>query len=343
MKPLILSLFSLFSLLFFYGPSRAQGRTERSELWTADQNAREIRRLAREQELIYIHWIKNNRGEYEFYCDNKSFSDYTVEINFYEFINLQGNIAFPATIEVPPGLNRRLFVLQKSTLGMASRFQYHHKSYKGCPSPKVDTGFTYLLPVAPGKTAQVSELHSLATEYGDEAPPKDWYCLSWHVQPGDTVYAARRGRVTNTREHAGLQDSGYTYSSDDNYIEIEHNDCTFGKYSVFRDEAIFVHPGDWVEAGQPIGIAGGDNYASGAQVRFSVFYHLEQDVLDKDGNSTGKTRHWAYVPLYFWTRDNGKMRLVNRSTYMADHPDDLVTREMSKKEAKKWKEKHKTS
>jgi hypothetical protein len=340
MRPLILS-FSC--LLVLYGHGQQIHREMREEAWTADQNLREIRRLEREQDLIYVHWTKNNRGEYEFFCDNKSFSDYTVEISFYEFINLQANVALPARIEVPPGINRSLFILRKSELGSASHFQYHHKSYKGCPSPKIDTGFTYLLPIAPGKAVRVSELASLAQEYGDEAPPKDWYSLSMHVQPGDTVYAARRGRVTNTREHANLQDSGYSYSSDDNYIEIEHNDCTFGKYTVFKDDAIFVHPGDWVEAGQPIGIAGGDNYASGPQVRFSVFYHLEQEVLDKDGNSTGKTRRWAYVPLYFWTKDNGKMRLINRSTYIADHPDDLVTQEMSKKEAKKWKEKHKAS
>jgi hypothetical protein len=155
----------------------------------------------REQELIYVHWKKNNRGEYKFFCDNKSFSDYTVEVSFQELINLQTDVILPARIEV-----------------------------------------------APGKAARVSELQSLAEEYGDEAPPKDWYCLNIHVHAGDTVYAARRGRVTNTREHADLQDSGYSYSSDDNYIEIEHNDCTFGKYSVFRDDAVFVHPGDWVEA-----------------------------------------------------------------------------------------------
>ena len=339
MKPLILS----FSCLLCLYAHSQQLRNERGEYWTAEQNAREMRRLEHEQDLIYVHWIKNTRGEYEFFCDNRSFSDYTVEVSFSEFINLQANVVLPATIEVPPGINRSLFTLKKSMLGSASHFQYRHKSWKGCPSPKIDTGFAYLLPIAPGKAARVSELNSLAEEYGNEAPPKDWYSLSMHVQAGDTVYAARRGRVTNTREHAGLQDSGYSYSAEDNYIEIEHNDCTFGKYSVFRDDAIFVHPGDWVEAGQPIGIAGGDKYASGPQVRFSVFYHLEQDVLDKDGNSTGKTRHWAYVPLYFWTKDNGKMRLISRSTYIADHPDDLVTQEMSKREAKKWKEKHKTS
>jgi len=319
----------------------AQRRNELSrETWTAEQNAREIRRLEKERNNIFVHWEKNNRGEYEFFCDNNTFSDYTVEVSFTEFVNLQSDMPPPARVEVPPGKNRFLFSLRKASLGSPSRFQYRHKAYKGCPSPKIDTGFTYLLPVAPGKGTRIVELTYIGQEFGDEAPPKDWYSISLHVQSGDTVYAGRRGRVTNTREHADLQDSAYSYSAEDNYVEIEHNDCTFGKYSVCRDDAIFVHPGDWVEAGQPIGIAGGDKYASGPQVRFSVFYHLEQEVLDKDGNATGKTRNWAYVPLYFWTKANGKMRLVDQSTYIADHPDDLVIQEMGKKEARKWKEKH---
>ena len=170
MKLLILS---LSCLLVRYGQGQQVRQPMREEVWTAEQNARELHRLAHEQDLIYIHWLKNNRGEYEFYCDNRSFSNYTVEINFTEFINLQANTILPARIEVPPGLNFRLFVLQRTTLNAASHFQYHHRSYKGCPAPKIDTGFTYLLPVAPGKSTRVAELHSLAMDLANEAPPKD--------------------------------------------------------------------------------------------------------------------------------------------------------------------------
>jgi hypothetical protein len=339
MKPSILAFCCL--LTFFCHAQRLRDEAGREE-WTAEQGRREMQRLESEQHQIVVHYEKNGIGEYEFLCDNKTFSNYTVEVSFPELINLHADLSLPARFTVGPGLNKPLFILQKSIKGTSVHFQYHYTSFKGCSDPRIDTGFAYLLPVAPGKSTRISQLRFLLQEYGNEAPPKDWYSISLHVQPGDTVFAARRGRVTNTREHAGLQDSGYAYSNDDNFIEIEHNDCTFGKYTVFRDDAIFVRPGDWVEAGQPIGIAGGDKYATGPQVRFSVFYHLEQEVLDKDGNKTGKTRHWAYVPLYFWTKDNGKARLSDRSSYTSEHPADLVTREMSKKEAKKWRETHKS-
>jgi hypothetical protein len=311
------------------------------EEWNAEQQRRELRRLELEEKKIAVRYQKNFRGEYEFFCDNHSWSDYTLVIDFPEFTNLHSDLPFPITVNVSPG-SRMIFTLRKATEGPAAHFTYHYTTYRGRLSPKIDTGFTYLLPVAPGKETRIFELTYIG-QYAGESLPKDWYALSLHTKAGDTIYAARRGRVTDMSDNANLQDSNYTYAHAENYIEIEHNDYTFGKYSVFRDGAIFVHPGDLVEAGQPLGIAGGDKYAGGPQIRFCVFYQLHQDVLDKDGNSTGRIQAWAYVPLYFWTKDGGRTRLVNKAAYTSEFPADLITREMSKKETKKWKEAHKTS
>lgn len=308
--------------------------------YNADQQRRELRRLADESKQLAVRYEKNSRGEIEFYCDNRTFSDYTIQVEFPEFVNLQADFPLPAVTEVAPG-SHLMFILRKAHGGQPIRFTYHYHPLKGRPSPKIDTNFTYLLPVAPGKATRIYELNYIGEKYADIPAPKDWYSLRLQTSTGDTVYAARRGRVTNMRDNANLQDSNYTYAQDDNYVEIEHNDYTFGKYSVFRDGAIFVHPGETVEAGQPLGIAGGEKYSGGSHVRFSVFYQLKQEILDKDGNNTGKTHYWAYVPIRFWTKDLGSIHLTNRDTYTSEYPDDVITKEMSKKEAKKWKEAHK--
>jgi len=344
MRILLLTCLCL-SLLANY--SHAQRRTHRisdiqREEWTAEQDRRELHRLALELKKIAVHWQKNTRGEYEFICDNRTFSDYTIEVNFSEFTNLQSEFPLPALIEAAPGTHP-LFVLKKATGGMPVHFQYHYRSFKGRPSPKIDTGFAYLLPVAPGAETRIYELYNVGNHISGDSKPKDWYALSLHTEAGDTVYAARRGRVTAVRDHADLQDSNYAYSSAENFVEIEHNDYSFGKYEVFRDNSIFVHPGEIVEAGQPIGISGGDKYAGGPQVRFCVFYQQRQDVLDKDGNNTGRTQNWAYVPIYFWTKDQGKVRLTNKTSYTSEYPEEVITKEMTKKEAKRWKETHKNA
>jgi Peptidase family M23 len=335
MKIPILALFCLLTL-----HSVAQRRSNPAER-DAEATRREIKREELETHKIVVRHERDAMGNYVFICENKTFCTYTVEVSFTEMINLQSDIIFPFRISVSPG-QQRIFTLRKSMQG-PPRLRYHYQSVKGCLNSNVDTGFTYLLPVAPGKETHVSELSYIATKYAGESQPKGWYDLGIHMHAGDTVFAARRGRVTITSDQAVLPDSGYTFAKEENFVEIVHNDCTFARYTVFRDSSIFVQPGDWVEAGQPLGIVGGEKYAEGPHVRFSVYYHLDQDVLDKDGQKTDKIQHWAYVPLHFWIKDKGKVHLATKTTYTSEHPADLITQEMTKRDARKWKETHKSS
>jgi hypothetical protein len=310
---------------------------------TEKQAARARRQTTRqevEQHLILVTYQKNVQGNYEFTCQNKAFCNYIVEVTFTDLQNLQADVPLPARLTVPPG-TRRIFTLRKTILGQPVHIAYWLKWIKGCTDPKPDTNYTYLLPVAPGKEARASELYYIAKRFGGETEPKGWYALGFHVHSGDTVFAARSGRVIETLEDADLKDTSISYARGENFVEICHNDCSFAKYRVFKDSSIFVHAGDWVVAGQPIGIAGGDSYASGPQVQFSVYYNYDEDVI-KDGQPTGKVHHWAYVPLQFWTKDKGQQHLTNHSAYTSEHPAELVTKEMTKKEARKWTENHKS-
>jgi len=344
MKKLILLCYGLLSLTSI---CLAQRTSSRNDLEAQDRDrersARDLRNLELERYKIVVKYEKNSRGEFEFTCENKAFCDYIVDVTFTEEQNLQADVPQPIHITVAPGTHR-IFTLRKITMGQPTRFSWHYRFFKGVTNPKPDTNFVYLLPVAPNKTTRIFELYYVAKQFGGEPEPKGWYSIGLRVHSGDTVYAARSGRVVETQEKSDIQDTSnsISYTSGENYVEIFHKDNTFGRYRVFRDSSIFVHPGDWVEAGQPIGIAGGDKYASGPQVQFSVMYNYDEDVI-KDGEKTGQVRHWAYVPIQFWTKGQGAARLTNRSTYTSDHPADIITKEMSKKEAKKWTESHKNS
>jgi murein DD-endopeptidase MepM/ murein hydrolase activator NlpD len=342
MKSYLLVLSCLLTL-----QSQAQRGTEirhsdvNQEQRAAEDVRREIKREELETHKIVVRYERDALGNFKFICENKTFCIYTVEVSFPELINLEADMPLPAIVSVPPG-TRSIFTLRKTRQG-SPHLRYHYHTYKGCQDPKVDTAFAYLLPVAPGKETRIFELSYIGTKYGGESQPKGWYAVGLDMHAGDTVFAARRGRVTMTNDQANLTDSGYTYSQDENFVEIAHSDCTFGKYTVFKDSGIFVQPGDWVEAGQPLGIVGGERYAEGPHLRFSVRYHLDQDVLDKDGQATDRTHHWAYVPVNFWIKDKGKIHLASKTLYTSEHPAELVTQEMTKKDARKWKETHKSS
>ncbi|HEY4060657.1 MAG TPA: M23 family metallopeptidase [Puia sp.] len=304
------------------------------------RQAREVRNLELERNRIVVKDERNSRGEIEFTCENKAFCDYIVDVTFTEEQNLQADIPQPIHITVAPGTHR-IFTLKKITLGQPTRLSWRYKSFRGVTNPRPDNNFSYLLPVAPGKETRISELYYVPGRFGGEPEPLGWYSLGLHVHSGDTVYAARSGRVVETLEHSEVEDtsSSISYTRGETFVQIYHKDNTFGNYRVFRDSSIFVHPGDWVEAGQPIGIAGGDKYSSGPQVQFSVTYNHDEEVV-KDGESTDRVHHWAYVPIQFWTKGQGAKHLTNHSTYTSEHPPAVITSEMSKKETKKWMENH---
>jgi murein DD-endopeptidase MepM/ murein hydrolase activator NlpD len=342
MKPYLLSLSCLLTL---YCQAQRGSDIRHSDVNQEERAAEDARREMKREELethkIVVRYERDALGNYNFICANKTFCTYTVEVSFPELLNLEADLPLPVSVAVAPG-QQRIFTLRKTHQG-SPHLRYHYHTFKGRQNPKVDTAFTYLLPVSPGKETRIFELSYIGTKYGGESQPKGWYSIGVHMQAGDTVFAARRGRVTETSDQANLSDSGYSYSKEENFVEIAHNDFTFGKYTVFKDSGIFVQPGDWVEAGQPLGIVGGEKYAEGPHVRFSVRYHLDQDVLDKDGQATDRTHHWAYVPLDFWIKDKGKIRLASKTLYTSEHPAELVTQEMTKKDARKWKETHKSS
>lgn len=284
---------------------------------------------------VEVRYEKNGVGDYEFYSYNNSYCPYILEVNFTELINLRAmNSILPFKDVVPVGTHL-LFVLTRENLRESPHFQYHIRYHAGCINQTVDTGYTYLLPVAPGKETQVFEETNIGHQLADESEPKDWYVLGLKMQPGDTVFAARRGVVVSMRDTVNLKDSGYYFTRASNYVEIYHNDCSFATYHVFKENGIFVQPGQQVEAGQPLGIAGGDNFLSGTHVSLSVHYYLEQDIL-KDGQPTGKKTYWAYIPTQFWIKGVGKTKLLNHNKYISEYPAELITKEMSKKELKKW-------
>ena len=107
-------------------------------------------------------------------------------------------------------------------------------------------------------------------------------------------------------------------------MEINHNDCTFARYGVLRKASALVHAGQFVEAGTPIGLVGGDKFGRGSEVRFSVYYHIEEDFSGK------KKDYWVYIPINFWIRLSGKGKLKQGGTYISEWPAQIRNQELKK-------------
>ena len=290
------------------------------------------------QSPIEVFYEKDNTGSYAFSCRNTGFCPYTITITFTELNGLRTSATLPYRTDVRPG-QQSLFKLQPQP-NQSTSFQYKVSSIKGCKQPKVDTSVVYLLPAGPGKQVSATELVYIGKLYAGEEDPKNWYSLAIKMNSGDTVFAARRGTVSAVRSDATPIGTHLGFNRNDNMVEINHPDCSFASYTVFRTKSIFVEPGQFVEAGTPLGIVGGENYDFGPHVRFAVHYNYEAPVI-KNGQTTDEKHYWAYVPVRFWLKEKQQAdRLEPRKSYLSDHPEAVIEQEMSKRELKRWQKSH---
>jgi Peptidase family M23 len=285
------------------------------------------------QRAVDVKYDQDAQGNYTFSYNNKAFCDYILQVNFSTLQNAKSDHPLPFVTEVKPGPGK-LFKLSKEKAADPIQLKYGFTSFKGCLNPIVDTGFVYVLPIAPGKETQAYEIKNTARSTPDGKLLKDWYAIRLRMKPGDTLYAARRGVVTDVNVSSGQNDAGVSGPDGDNYIEIVHRDCSFGEYGIVKKDGSFVKPGQVVEAGQPIGLVGGDKFGRGSEARFSVTYNQLRD--NGQNNGSGEI-YSVYVTLEFWTKHNGKGMLKHGGTYISEHPALLLTQEVSKPATKKKK------
>ena len=102
------------------------------------------------QRVIEIKYETDSRGAVVFSCINYAYCNYILDLGFTTFKNLQCDQPLPFHGEVKPGYTK-LFAISAINPQLATQFNYSSKNQKGCMHPAVNTGFTYLLPISPGK------------------------------------------------------------------------------------------------------------------------------------------------------------------------------------------------
>jgi hypothetical protein len=288
------------------------------------------------QRVIEVKYVQHARGNYDFICNNNAYCDYILDVNFTSLDNAKSDKPLPYHTEVKPG-NTKLFSLSKENPANQLQFKYQVRYNKGCINPTVSADFTYLLPVTPGKEVQAYEMQGPDASAAVSGQPekKNWYVIRLKMNPGDTIYAARRGTVTEMDVSNGLNDAGAASAGSENYIEVVHGDCSFARYGIVKKNGALVKPGQVVEAGHPLALVGGDRFGRGSDVKLSVYYNQEQE----EGGFV--KMYWNYVPLIFWTKYNGKGKLKHGAVYTSEHPQSILGQEMNKPAPKKPKAKPK--
>jgi hypothetical protein len=280
----------------------------------------------------------SDKGEYKIIAENDYPGHRVVKVTFDYLSGVckDGNKSFLKTVR--PG--KSTITTIKSTGGLSSQrpdFRYKYVSYSGRIDKEPVLDYPYLIPVSHGKKTEV-KLHSyLGKSYGNFDPPKNFYSLQFMTTSGDTIYASRRGTIIEVEDNKALaSETNISFSRNKNTVSIQHKDGTTAYYKNFKNGGIFTQIGEVVNAGDPIGIIGGENYENGSHLSFSVSYY-EEHPKTIEGKETGEYYYNAYVPVDFHSVD-GVLKFEHCNTIIeAIHDDEIISYEMSKREKKKWK------
>lgn len=197
-----------------------------------------------------------------------------------------------------PGKNTMFSIPKGSNVDNPFKEPSSFMYFRGNFVKDFDIKFPYALPVKNGKvTAWKTDLRESVKT------------LNFYMHRGDTVYATRSGiacKTTNPRQ-----------------LLIYHADHTFAAYLVMDEN--FIVPGEQVLTGQPVGIAG--------KTCVSITYFF----LDENKFDALQATGYAYshfMPTFRTTE--GDVIMEEKKKYEAVTDDDLIMRDMSKREQKKY-------
>lgn len=285
---------------------------------------------------VDVSYEYNRRGEVEFYASNRTLVPYILIITFTDLRNTRAPNPNPYIFTARRGRERivtlKKFGLTDGDIGFGYRVGY----VEGCHDSKPDNDIEYILPLDEGASTEMVSI-GYAGEYIDKDAPEDFYVLGFSAEENDTVYASRRGTVTkivDEYEDSAMQGNGQAtrvFMANRNYIQVVHEDCTFGTYNWLKKGGMLVHEGDFVEAGEPIAVV---TSRSGNKGHGFVFSLMNKKIEYEGTRINGE---WEYlVPLY---RTNlGKhTKLEVGKEYVSVHPEDVITKEMSRRERRRWR------
>ncbi|MGH1384430.1 M23 family metallopeptidase [Kordia sp.] len=103
-----------------------------------------------------------------------------------------------------------------------------------------------------------------------------FHAYDFGTKIGDTIYAAREGKVVMIKENSKKHGRSRKFVNDGNYVIIQHDDGTTASYFHLDFNGALVEKGDIVQRGQKIGISGMTGFTTTPHLHFVVHKATEE-------------------------------------------------------------------
>jgi murein DD-endopeptidase MepM/ murein hydrolase activator NlpD len=238
---------------------------------------------AQGNELFKIFYERTGK-EIKFYYINKNYYPFQFKIHITNLAYFDTNIEFPF-YEITKVFNEK--VLLFSIFAKSDRNpSFWLEIIDGDPDSKFDN-YIYTLPFEHGKSFIVYQGYNTNYSHNGSAS----YAIDFSMPIGTPICAARDGYVIKVVDFNQKSGVSKYYSRFANYITIYHQDGTFASYVHLKYKGSLVKIGQYVKAGEQIGLSGNTGRTTGPHLHFQVnlpaymgHKSIPVPFLDKNGN-----------------------------------------------------------
>lgn len=203
----------------------------------------------------------------QFYILNDYAGPVEVEIDFSERDNVRATPDLPRRFVIPPGKSGTLFEADGIDEHKSWKLSVKYRYIIGSPLTHFSSTTSYLPPIAPNASFQISQAFGGSFSHNDE---QNQYAVDIVMPVGTPVYAARSGIVLEVEDDFYKSGTNKAYSSEANNIRILHDDGSMAIYAHLELEKAQVYPGLAVSAGQLIGYSGNTGLSTGPHLHFAI-------------------------------------------------------------------------
>ena len=278
---------------------------------------------------ITIESERDKDNNVNLFATNTADMPYSVLLNFSDLQNMTTPGGGKTVVVANPGRSK-VATLRPTLAGQGSNFRYSYSFARGNVFAKSKNLPAYLIPVPEGTTVKAVTLNPLEKTLGKEIEGNSYRGVSFSLEGTIPILAPRKGVVVSLKMDVQAKGENLSFTAEENFIELYHEDGTFTKITVLKAGSEQVKLGQQVFPGDTLALSAGENYSQGPHVRvFQVKTVLENDQF-----------FYRAFPVSYMS-DQGALEIQEYTTLKAVHPAELVISEMSKRELKIYLEEKK--
>jgi len=212
-----------------------------------------------------IVYASESKGNIDFYIENLFLMHVstTLFINNISGYEARASLPYKLVLEAKQKV-KALTLYNTSKKKYVGNFSSHISWSKGSIDAKADKHFIYALPFH--NSQRVSQGFNGRTSHKGNAR----YAVDFAMDIGTPIYAARAGKVVEVVQRHKKHGMSLAMRQYANYVIVEHEDKTLGRYFHLKQDSVKVKFGDSIKKGELLALSGNTGRTSGPHLHFVV-------------------------------------------------------------------------